>query len=94
MPKTFTLADLDESLIINPLSAALLAGLVEQAQSTTNEILDMQQEDLDFWKLSYVKLFEDMVTATHNCTSPEIDRILDAAAPVAGFAADSLIEER
>lgn len=91
MPKPFNLADLDESLIVNPLSAALLAGLIEQAQTTTNDILDMQQEDLDFWKLSYVKLFENMVTATHNCTSPEIDRVLDSAAPIAGFAADTLI---
>jgi hypothetical protein len=82
--------EIDESLITNPLSAALLAGLIEQAQVISNDILDMQEEDLQFWKLRYIKLFEDIVVASKTITSPEIERILDAAAPVAGFAADSL----
>ena len=51
----------------NDLSLALLQGLIEQCEGTTEALIENLAEDALYWKLEYIKLAENLIKT---CAAP------------------------
>lgn len=80
----------NETEYINPVAFEILTALIKQTADTTNDLLDLQNEDINFWQNAYITLFEQVVEATQNVSTPQLERVLNRSASLAEVAANSI----
>ena len=67
----------EDNISISPLAGAILQASVQQAEGTTEQLLENKDREIAEWKDAFAKLYRSVDVANDSVDSMKIGRILD-----------------
>ena len=77
----------------NPLAAVIVADMLKQVEEVTGNLVELQAEQIDFWKQQYLHLFESLVAANHKDSRAITEGIILDHNQLAEIAMESFTKE-
>lgn len=73
-----TTENTEGNITVSPLMGAILTASVQQAQDTTEQLLENKDREIAEWKAAFSALFDSIVSANETVDSMKIGRVLSA----------------